>query len=139
MTHPSTLLTIDNGTSSTKAALWTLEGEVLAETSISYAIQRPRPTWAEIDAELWWQAACQACRALLAESGAPAASVRAVALDGISWTLLAVDRALRPLAPALIWMDRRAEVEAQELRASPAAQRLVNLSANPLDPAYITP
>jgi xylulokinase len=139
MTPTATILTIDNGTSSTKAALWTLDGAVLAETSVAYTLQRPQPTWAEIDAGLWWRAACQACRDLLAQSGAPAGSVRAVAVDGISWTLLAVDQALRPLAPALIWLDRRAEQEAQELQASPLAQRLVQLSANPLDPAYITP
>lgn len=139
MPSGATILTLDNGTSSTKAALWSLEGQVLAEISLPYSVDHPQPTWAEIDAEIWWQTACQAVQALLAGSGARPELVRAVALDGISWTLLAVDRALRPLHPALIWLDRRAESETNWLNALPEAEELVRLSANPLDAAYITP
>ncbi len=139
MTSTPTILALDNGTSSTKAALWTLDGRLLAEVTEPYLLDRPQPTWAQIDAGIWWQAACRATRAVLAQSGLNGHAVRAVAVDGISWTLLAVDRALRPLAPALIWLDRRAERESAELKASSVGDRLVNLSANPLDPAYITP
>jgi len=139
MTSTAAILTLDNGTSSTKAALWSLDGRILAEASQAYPLHQPQPTWAEIDAEVWWQAACQTIQAVLAHSGVPAAAVQAVALDGISWTLLAVDRALRPLYPALIWLDRRAESEAAEMQAAPQAAGWLELSGNPLDPAYITP
>jgi xylulokinase len=50
-----------------------------------------------------------------------------------------VDAAGEPLFPALIWLDRRAEAEAADLRALPEAAALVDLVANPLDAAYITP
>ena len=119
--------------------MWSLEGQVLAEINLPYTLDRPQPTWAEIDAEIWWQTACQAVQALLARSGTRPEAVCAVALDGISWTLVAVDRALRPLLPALIWLDRRAEAETDLLKALPEAGDLVRLSANPLDAAYITP
>ena len=132
------ILTLDLGTSSLKAALWDLRGEILAESTQLYELNRPQPTWAEMDAEAWWQAACRAARAVLAEAGANC-EVRAVAVDGVSWTLLPVDAALRPLYPALIWLDRRAEAESAALRAGPQAKQLVQLCANPLDPAYITP
>ena len=39
----------------------------------------------------------------------------------------------------MTWLDRRAEDEAAALRAGPAAARLIDLVANPLDAAYITP
>ncbi len=133
------ILTLDNGTSSTKAALWSPDGQILAEACQPYDLCYPQPTWAEIDAELWWQAACLCIRAVLAHSGLPAGAVQAVALDGISWTLLAVDANLRPLHRALIWLDRRAEAEAAEMRAAPQAARWLERSGNPLDPAYITP
>ncbi len=119
--------------------MWTLDGRVLAKATENYLLERPQPTWAQIDANLWWQAACRASQAVLSQSGVNGQAVRAVAVDGISWTLVAVDRALHPLAPALIWQDRRAEMEAEELKASSMGDRLVQLSANPLDPAYITP
>ncbi len=65
--------------------------------------------------------------------------VAAVAVDGIGWTLVPVDDAFRPLTPAMTWLDRRAEGEAAALRAGPDAARLIDLVANPLDAAYITP
>ena len=41
--------------------------------------------------------------------------------------------------PALIWLDRRAEEETAWLKSLPEADQLIELCANPLDPAYITP
>jgi xylulokinase len=39
----------------------------------------------------------------------------------------------------MIWLDRRAEDEANWLKSLPDAETFVNLDANPLDSAYITP
>jgi xylulokinase len=39
----------------------------------------------------------------------------------------------------MIWLDRRAEEETAWLKSLPEADGLVNLNANPLDAAYITP
>ena len=44
------ILTIDQGTSSVKTALWDETGHTLAEASQAYALNRPEPVWAEIDA-----------------------------------------------------------------------------------------
>ncbi len=133
------ILTIDIGTSSTKTALWTAAGARVASATCDYSLTRSQPAWAEIDAREWWRAACLTTRQVLAEAHVPAPQVAGVGVDGLSWTLLPVDAQVEPLAPALIWLDRRAEAEAAALRNGPHAERLVNLSANPLDPAYITP
>jgi len=133
------IVTVDQGTSSTKTALWDADGGLVSEASASYDLERPEPLWAQIDAERWWDACCSTVRAVLAQGGVRPADVAAVALDGIGWTLVPVDAAFRPLVPAMTWLDRRSEAEAAELRASPDAARLVDLVANPLDAAYITP
>lgn len=138
MTSP-TILTIDIGTSGTKTALWSAEGRQLAEASQEYPLHRPDPIQAEIDAEVWWQAACSTTRAVLMRSGASPSSVAGIGIDGVSWTLVPVDEACRSLHPAMIWLDRRAEEESRWLQALPEAPDLVQLCANPLDPAYITP
>jgi len=49
MTH-AYILTIDVGTSSTKAALWSERGEVIGESTVAYSLGRPSPVAAEIDA-----------------------------------------------------------------------------------------
>ena len=133
------IVTIDQGTSSTKTALWDPEGGVVAEASVPYDLDRPSALWAEIDPERWWDALCDTVPAVLRQGGVAARDVAVVALDGIGWSLVPVDASFRALAPAMIWLDRRAEAEAAELRARPDADRLVQLTANPIDAAYITP
>jgi xylulokinase len=133
------IVTVDNGTSSTKTVLWTAEGAPLAESEQAYSLHRPHPTWAEIDANIWWDAVCLTVRDVLGTSGINPREVACVAVDGIGWTLLPVDRGRNPLFPALIWLDRRAEEQAARLRALQQAASLVDLAANPLDSAYITP
>jgi xylulokinase len=133
------ILTVDQGTSSTKTALWDSSGGLVAEASAAYELHRPSALWAEIDPERWWDALCTTVAAVLAEGRVPATEVAALALDGIGWTLVPVDGAFRALAPAMTWLDRRAEAEAAALRARPDADALVNLVANPIDAAYITP
>jgi sugar (pentulose or hexulose) kinase len=133
------VLTLDQGTSALKAALWTEGGRVVAEATAGYQLERPAPDWAEIDPERWWAALTDASRAVLAKGGVTAEAIAAIALDGIGWTLVPVDRALQPLVPAMTWLDRRAEAEAAGLRARADAAALVDLVANPLDAAYITP
>ncbi|MFN2221906.1 MAG: xylulokinase [Candidatus Promineifilaceae bacterium] len=133
------ILTIDVGTSSSKAALWDAEGRVLSEALAAYTLHRPEPLWAEIDPEIWWRAICDAIQQLLAESSVCAADIALIAVDAVGWTLIPVDEQLNALAPAMIWLDRRASEEAAWLKQLPVAEHLVNLVANPIDEAYITP
>lgn len=133
------VLTIDQGTSSLKAALWREDGVLAAEAAAPYELDRPRPLWAEIDPERWWEALVATTAAVLGRAGVPADDVACVALDGIGWTLVAVDASLRPVHPAMTWLDRRSEAEAEALRERPDAETLVDLVANRLDAAYLAP
>jgi len=133
------IVTVDQGTSSTKTVLWDSQGAVVAEASAPYGLDRPFALWAEIDPERWWDALCETVSAVIGQGGVAPRDVAAVALDGIGWSLVPVDASFRALAPAMIWLDRRAEAEAAELRARPDAAGLVELAANPIDAAYITP
>lgn len=133
------ILTIDQGTSSVKTALWDEMGRVRAEASHAYALDRPEPVWAEIDANVWWKAICLTVRHVVAQSGVAVREIAGLGVDGIGWTLVPVDQNIEPLHPALIWLDRRAEAETQWLKELPGADRLIELVANPIDAAYITP
>jgi xylulokinase len=133
------ILALDIGTSSTKAALWTDDGTLVAQTTEDYSLQRPYVSWAEIDALEWWRAVCLTTQQVLAQSGVAGDQVVGIGVDGLGWTLVPVDRRGDPLFPAMTWLDRRAEAEADWLRSLPEASDLVNLVANPLDASYITP
>ena len=133
------ILTIDVGTSSTKTAVWNQQGTVLAEASAAYTLHRPSPLVAEIDANVWWQAICDTIQQVMTEADEQPHEVAGIGIDAVGWTLIPVDEAVNPLAPAMIWLDRRAVAETAWLNSLPEAERLVNLVANPIDEAYITP
>jgi len=133
------ILTVDVGTSSTKTSLWIETGQLIAHATSTYELQRAQPLWAEINGDIWWQAVCKTIQTILSTSKVNPASIAGIGIDGVGWTLIPVDRAGNPLRPAMIWLDRRAEQETRWLKSLPEADSLVNLNANPLDAAYITP
>ena len=133
------IITVDVGTSSTKTALWTDAGQLVAQASAAYDLHRPEPLWAEIDGHTWWRAVSYTLQNVLATSGVAPLSVAGIGVDGVGWTLIPVDHAGNPLHPAMIWLDRRAERETIWLKSLPESDSLVNLNANPIDAAYITP
>jgi ribulokinase len=113
-------LGVDVGTQSLRAALFTPTGEQLAIASSPLKTTFPRPTWAEQRPQDWWEALCQVVPRCLAEAGASAADVAALALEAMSSTVLAVDAAGEPLRPAIMWMDTRAYAQAARVTASGA-------------------
>ena len=133
------IITLDVGTSSTKTALWTEEGEAVVEVSASYSLERPQALFVEIDPMLWWQAIRETIQQVLAKSGVEPKDIVGVGVDAIGWTLVPVDKNINALTPAMIWQDRRAEAETAWLNSLPDAQNLINLSANPIDAAYLVP
>src|SRR5512146_3203884 len=133
------IITVDVGTSSTKTSLWTEAGELVSHASSGYDLRRPEPLWAEIEGDIWWRAVCETIQAVLTISKVDPASVVGIGVDAVGWTLIPVDHAGNPLHPAMIWLDRRAEAETRWLKSLPEADALVDLNANPLDAAYITP
>lgn len=108
------ILAIDNGTQSLRALVFDLEGNLVAKTRVPLqAYVSPLPGWAEQRADYYWEALCQACQALWAESAAPGqgadlrSRIAGVALTTQRSTVVNVDRAGRPLRPAIVWLDQR--------------------------------
>ncbi len=138
MAH-SVILTVDIGTSSVKTAVWDQQGQALAEASSTYRLHRPRPHWVEIDAEVWWQAVVSTVRQVTTRAGIHPGHIAGIGIDGMGWTCIPTDRDAKPLTPAMIWLDQRAEEESTWLNNLPTADQLVHLAANPIKPNYITP
>ncbi len=133
------ILNVDVGTSSTKTTLWSAEGKTVAEACIANVLHRPDPVIAEIDGNAWWQVVCQTIHSVIAQSGVQPNEIAGIGVDGIGLALVPVDRNVNPLAPVMIWLDRRASLEAAWLKSLPESQHLLELVANPLDESYVTP
>src|SRR5829696_6810494 len=98
------LLGIDVGTTNAKAALYALDGEPVAESSVPCQIDRPEDGRVEQDPEEIWRAAGEAVRAAVARIR-PSDRVGAIGVCGHSPTLILIDAAGRPVRPAILWQD----------------------------------
>lgn len=108
---------LDIGTSSTKAVLVDVDGNVLADLRQSHPVLRARPGWAEHDPERhWWDDAVTLVRRLLDTSGIKGENVAAIGCSGVCPVVLPVDEEGTPLRPAILYsIDSRAIGEAREL------------------------
>jgi xylulokinase len=110
----SSLLSIDLGTSSAKAALFDVDSmRLIATADREYPILHPQPGYAEQDPDDWWQAVVAAVRDVL--NGHHLHHILAIGLDGQMHGLVCLDSNLRLLHPAIIWADARASQEIKQL------------------------
>ncbi len=109
------LLGVDAGTTALKAGLYDEAGRCLAAAVEEYALDTPSPDRVELAAETYWRAATNAVRRVLAEGRAGRDDVAAMAVSSQGETLVPVAADGRPLGPAIVWLDNRADREAREL------------------------
>lgn len=108
-------LGIDLGTSGCRAVAIDENGRQRASAAAGLPAPRRDGERCEQDPDLWWQAVCEVLRALLAQ--VPATTVRAIAVDGTSASLLLSDEQGEPLGPALMYNDARAVAQAKRIAA----------------------
>ncbi|WOI60108.1 xylulokinase [Streptomyces fradiae] len=113
----SLVIGVDSSTQSTKAAV------VAAATGRILAVGRAPHTVTgedgarESDPERWWEALGEAVAAGLGRAGADPRAVSGIAVAGQQHGLVVLDRAGRPLRPALLWNDTRSAPQAAALTA----------------------
>jgi xylulokinase len=114
---------VDIGTQSLKAVVCDDALKVAGEASVAYEACFPRPGWAEQDPTLWERALGPAIAGALDEARAEPADVRALGIAGQLDGCIPVDRDDAALAPAIIWMDRRAMAEIDDIDATLVLER----------------
>ncbi|HEY5169224.1 MAG TPA: FGGY family carbohydrate kinase [Thermoleophilia bacterium] len=117
-------LGLDVGSSSTKAVLVDAGGKVVADERLEHEISRPRPGWAEQDAERdWWGDVVQVSRRIL---DGRAGRVRAVGVSALGPCVLAAGADDRPLRPAILYgIDSRASAQVERLTAELGADAIL--------------
>jgi sugar (pentulose or hexulose) kinase len=101
------LLSLDVGTQSARALLFDAAGNLLAGARLPLPVPAaPRPGWAELDPEVFWDTLADACQALWRQGARPD-GVAGVALTTQRGTTVALDAEGRALRPAIVWLDTR--------------------------------
>lgn len=99
------LLGIDAGTSAIKVCAFRRDGSLVAKAHRVVPVMTPRPLWAEIDLDGYWGLVTGAVREVTDQMG-PVASV---GLATTSPTTIVLDADDRPVRPAIVYLDGRAE------------------------------
>jgi len=129
----SSVLSIDEGTTSARAALYNERGEREAMHAVPFASRYPHPGWVEQDAMEIWHAQ------MLAVSGVAGASpMAACGITNQRETVVMWDRRTGvAVAPAIVWQCRRTAEMCAELARSPHAAIIENKTGLVID-AYFS-
>ncbi|THD42702.1 MAG: glycerol kinase GlpK [Bradyrhizobium sp.] len=111
------VLAIDQGTTSTRALLFSSELTIVAQAQQEFAQHYPASGWVEHDPKDLWRSALATGREALRRAGVAAAEVAAIGLTNQRETALIWDRKTgEPIHRAIVWQDRRTAAQCEQLR-----------------------
>jgi len=129
------ILALDEGTTSARAIVFDEAGRQRAIASRPIECRFPHEGWVEQDPEEIWQAQLDSAREAVAQAGIAAPDIAAVGITNQRETTLLWERATgRPVAPAIVWQDRRTAAICEQLRRDgrePELSRRTGLLADP--------
>ena len=132
------VLSLDEGTTSARAALYDEQGRSVAMDATPVESRYPQPGWVEQDADEIWNAQLYAARLLLDRAGAAASQIVAVGITNQRETTVVWERATgRAVAPAIVWQCRRTAPYCAELAQSSAAADITRRTGLVID-AYFS-
>ena len=126
----SYLLGIDVSTTATKALLIDERGSVAAAAASDYSFETPQPRWSEQAPQLWWSAAVEAIREVLAITEIKPGDIAGVGLTGQMHGLVLLDADGEVLRPSILWNDQRTGDACDEIRQKVGKDRLIELTGN---------
>jgi xylulokinase len=133
------MIGIDVGSQSVKAVLVDDQGIALADASASCDTSYPASGWAEQDPAGWERALARCVREVRLKAGIGRNDVTMLALACQVDGLVALGRDLRPLRPAIIWLDRRAVQQSARLRDAVGESVLVSRTGLNPDASHTAP
>lgn len=114
----SLVLALDQGTSSSRAIVFDERARPVGAAQYEVASRFPKPGWVEQDADELVASQLRAARDALLAAGAGAGEVAAIGIANQRETIVAWEPGGDPVAPAIVWQDRRTADRCAALRAA---------------------
>ena len=109
------ILVYDVGTSSLKSVVYERSGKIAARKTKHYSFSSEKENRAEIDPHIWWQS-CLTVTQQLKDDGVDLFQVEGIAVTGQMHSAVLLGNDDSVLAPSILWLDRRAGKETEELQ-----------------------
>ncbi len=131
------ILALDQGTTSSRSILFDHDGRPVATAQREFTQHFPRSGWVEHDAEEIWATQAATIAEVLARAGAKAADVAAVGITNQRETTVLWDRRTgHPVAPAIVWQDRRTADACARMKADGLEAEVTRRTGLLLDPYF---
>lgn len=101
------LLSVDNGLTTTKSVIFTLDGKEIASSLVNTVVES-KDEYAEIDMELQWRSTARVIKESIFKSGISPTDIIGVGNSGHGAGLYCLDSSNRPVRKAISSMDARA-------------------------------
>jgi glycerol kinase len=130
----ASILALDQGTTSSRALVIHQDGRVLGTGQREFPQRFPQPGWVEHDPEDLLSSTLAAAREALAAAGERPAGI---GITNQRETVVLWERStLRPVAPAIVWQDRRTAERCRQLKAEGAEPGIRARTGLVLDPYF---
>ncbi|MCK8516692.1 glycerol kinase GlpK [Methylonatrum kenyense] len=131
------ILAIDQGTTSTRAIVFSDAGAIVTSAQQEFSQHFPDDGWVEHDAEEIWRVTCAVCREALAALPEQGAEVAGIGITNQRETTVIWDRASgEPIHRAIVWQDRRTADRCIPLREAGHEPDVTARSGLLLDPYF---
>ena len=131
------LLSIDQGTTSSRAMLFAKNGQSVHTAQKEFTQHFPQPGWVEHDAEEIWQTTIDVCRNAIKVASDKNATLVAAGITNQRETTVVWDRHTGvPIHHAIVWQDRRTAERCAELKNAGYEQTFTGKTGLLLDPYF---
>jgi len=105
----------DVGTSSVKAVLIDITGDIIASSEEEYGFTYPNPGWVEQDPEDYWKAIVATTKSVLKSSNKTSQEIIGMVFTTQAMGIVPIDKDNNILCNNITWVDGRAEKQAEKL------------------------
>ena len=131
------ILALDQGTTSSRSLVFDAAGRIVAQAQREFTQHFPRPGWVEHDArEIFESQRATMIDALRAARAAPRDIVAVGITNQRETTVLWDRKSGEPVAPAIVWQDRRTAAACESLRAAGVEPEISARTGLLLDPYF---
>lgn len=131
------ILAIDQGTTSSRAILFSLEGDVIAVAQQEFAQIYPRPGWVEHDPEVIWATVISTARDALKAGRKAGWRAACAGITNQRETAIVWDRKSgQAIHNAIVWQDRRTADRCREIESGGAGPEVAAKTGLVLDPYF---
>jgi len=131
------ILAIDQGTTSTRAIIFSPQNGVLCQQQMTLTQYFPEPGWVEHDAEEIWSAVLNVCRKALITCKIHISKIAAIGISNQRETTVLWDKATGlPVHKAIVWHDRRTSQFCEQLKNAGMESQIQAKTGLLLDPYF---